>query len=484
MLPFVRRALFATGFATLLAVGCGGSTDPLFDDSTSTGSGGGGGATTTTTTTTTTVTTGGQCSDDGDCVLLGDACHDGVCADGVCTVVARPEGSSCNDGQFCTEGDTCQGGTCVGGTAKVCAPDGNPCHVGVCDEASDTCSVAPGNDGAACDDNDACTQTGTCAAGACAKGQPVDCSAFDGPCTIGVCGGPQGCVAMPANDGAACDDGLFCTATDHCNAGACVGDPLMCPVNPDPCQVYVCDEAANQCVNVPGNNGAPCDDGSVCTSGETCAAGFCKGGAPANDGAACNDGSACTQNDVCAAGTCTGTIGGFTVYFADDFANASKGWTLGTEWQIGPAMASNGGTFNPDPATDHSPGNDNGVAGVVIGGNATTMQHPYYFMESPPFDTSAAPAVVLSFYRWLNSDWDPWMKNTIQVFDGNAWVEIWASGDQPIQDDAWMYIEHDITQYKNVAMRIRFGVRVTQNGAFDVGSWNIDDVLVGAAACP
>ncbi|MDJ0605221.1 S8 family peptidase, partial [Microcystis sp. M53602_WE12] len=57
--------------------------------------------------------------------------------------------------------------------------------------------------------------------------------------------------------------------------------------------------------------------------------------------------------------TATGTIiseEGFTTYFWDDFANNSKGWTLGTEWQIGAATASTGHVYgNPDPGTDNTP---------------------------------------------------------------------------------------------------------------------------------
>src|SRR4249920_783494 len=56
----------------------------------------------------------------------------------------------------------------------------------------------------------------------------------------------------------------------------------------------------------------------------------------------------------------------------DSFANNSLGWTLGPEWEIGPASESTGHEIGyPDPATDYtSDSDDNGVAGVVIGGNA------------------------------------------------------------------------------------------------------------------
>ena len=67
---------------------------------------------------------------------------------------------------------------------------------------------------------------------------------------------------------------------------------------------------------------------------------------------------------------------------------------LGTEWEIGPAKASTGGNRGPDPATDHTPSSDNGVAGVVIGGNTNAMLHGLDYLQSPPFDTTAPPRCI------------------------------------------------------------------------------------------
>ena len=177
---------------------------------------------------------------------------------------------------------------------------------------------------------------------------------------------------------------------------------------------------------------------------------------------------------------------GPAVYFSDDFSDNAQGWVLGPEWQIGPAQVSMGGAMGADPGTDHSPSADNGVAGVVIGGNASTNLHPFYYIESPPFNTAnAVGPVILGFYRWLNSDYDPYMHNNIQVWNGSQWVQIWVSGPSPgIQDNAWTFISHDITQYKNAGMRVRFGFDITSGGVYTIGSWNIDDVLVASAACP
>jgi cysteine-rich repeat protein len=80
------------------------------------------------------------------------------------------------------------------------------CAVEPCFECAGDPSVCAPRDGTSCDDGNACTAAGTCAAGVCVAG-----------------------TALP--DGAACDDGDACTTTDVCDAGECTGaDPPTCDV--------------------------------------------------------------------------------------------------------------------------------------------------------------------------------------------------------------------------------------------------------------
>jgi hypothetical protein len=103
---------------------------------------------------------------------------------------------------------------------------------------------------------------------------------------------------------------------------------------------------------------------------------------------------------------------------------------------------------------------------------------------SPAVDTSGAEAVWLSFHRYLNSDYAPYMTNTIDVFDGNAWVNVWTSGGaRSVQDAAWTLVTHDLTQYKNAALRVRFGFEIGGNGAFRVAGWSVDDVVLSNKIC-
>lgn len=498
-----------------LGVGCSESVDTLpFDAGGVGGVGGAGGGATATS------GSGGgglDCSAAADCASLDGPCAKGACVGGTCVAEPAADLSPCEDGLFCTVEDFCAGGACSPGKPRPCdAPD--TCSVGSCDEIKDACVSAPGPDGVACDDGDICTSKGACVAGKCVGSDPIDCSGKSGECFVGVCDPAVGCVAEPANeggacaaksedpcvvgqcsgglcvdvpgnDGAPCDDNVFCTDGESCSNGVCGGGATHDCSSPGLCLVGTCDLASDSCIAVPGNDGDPCIPSDSCMTNATCMGGLCAAGDPAPDGAICDDGLSCTVNEACQAGVCGGGTGVTKVYFAENFSSNQKGWTLGPEWGIGPAAESTGSNFGADPAMDHTPSGDNGVAGVVIGGNASTELHPYFYLESPPFDTTGMGPVMLGFYRWLNSDYAPWMNNTIEVWDGILWHPIWTSDGAPIEDSppkgtGWTYIAHDITPLRSAETRIRFGFNVDEGGVFIVGSWNIDDVVVAESQCP
>ena len=97
--------------------------------------------------------------------------------------------ASCDDGNPCTD-DWCSGGACG--------------HV----EAT------------GCEDGSACTSGDLCFNGVCKSGAVGSCDDADS-CTLDACGA-QGCSHTAVANFSACDDGNFCTKTDHCYGGACV----------------------------------------------------------------------------------------------------------------------------------------------------------------------------------------------------------------------------------------------------------------------
>ena len=109
-----------------------------------------------------------------------DQCHDaGTCnpATGACSNPAKANGTACNDGNACTQTDTCQAGACTGANPVVVhgrGPVPRRRHL----RPGDRHLLEPAKaNGTTCNDGNACTQTDTCQAGACTGANPVVCTA-------------------------------------------------------------------------------------------------------------------------------------------------------------------------------------------------------------------------------------------------------------------------------------------------------------------
>ena len=385
------------------------------------------------------------------------------------------------------------GGACSTGFPGVCSPGTISCQGG----AIDCFPLVPASN-EVCDglDNDCDGQTDESnpgGGGACVTGQPGLCSPGTVICTNGalvctpnVASAPETCDGLDNNcDGqtdegdpggnVACSTGLAgaCAAgTKHCQSGA-----LACTQNVAS-SPEVCDGVDNDC-NGQVDNGNP-GGGAACVTGLQ---GACSPGT-----ITCQGGQlSCLQNvqpvpEICGNGIdddCNG-VGDPNVvtYFSETFANNAAGWTLGTSWAIGSAAAG-----CSDPAADHTPTADNGVAGVVLGGCAPTPIHPYYYLTSPVINTAAAPAVFLEFYRWLNTDYTPYMNSVIEVFNGSSWTVVWQNGASGLYESTWTKQSINISAYKSATMQVRFGFNINSGGVFSVGQWNIDDLTITSAQC-
>jgi hypothetical protein len=150
----------------------------------------------------------------------------GTCnpASGQCTNPAAANGTTCSDGNACSQTDTCQSGACTGGNPVTCTAS-DQCHVaGTCNPASGQCTNPAAANGTTCSDGNACTQTDTCQSGTCTGGNPVTCSALDQCHIAGTCNVSNGLCSNPnAPDGTRCTDQNACTLSDTCQGGTCVG---------------------------------------------------------------------------------------------------------------------------------------------------------------------------------------------------------------------------------------------------------------------
>ncbi len=265
----------------------------------------------------------------------GNACTKDLCdpaAIGGCVYVAV-DGGQCSDGNSCTASDACKGGQCVGtDTGCDCATDldcakfedgdlcngtlycdmangPNKCRVKastivtcavpvgqdaacvslVCAPATGLCSAKAVNEGEACDDTSACTDSDVCQAGAC-KGSKRIC-VDQSVCTADACDPAKGCVFEPIAGVLGCDDGNACTTGDQCSGGFCSGKSAVVCNDNNPCTNNGCNPATG-CVYDP--NTAPCGDGDACTQNDTCSGGTCQGSA-----VTCDDGNACDGVETC-----------------------------------------------------------------------------------------------------------------------------------------------------------------------------------------
>jgi hypothetical protein len=475
---------------------------------------------------------GEDCDDAGESATCNDDCTAAACGDGVTNAAA---GEACDDaGRSATCNADCTSAGCGDGVVNAAA--GETCDDGGESAAcNDDCTAASCGDGVVnatagetCDDGGetaACNVD--CTAAACGDGifnatSGEECddagrsAACNVDCTNASCG--DGVTNMTA--GEACDDaGESAVCNSDCSVASCgdgvtnvsageacddAGESLMCDVD---CTAAACGDGL-----INGTAGEACDDaGESAVCNADCSVAACGDGITnGTAGEACDDGgesAACNIDctpamcgdgilNVTAGETCddggTGTecLPGCVpcpqpTLFEEDFSDNSAGWTLGAEWQIGPAVASPspGACGNGDPGSDHTPTADNGLAGVVIGGNAGTALHPFYYLTSPVIDGTGAE--TLNLWRWLNSDYTPFMQNNIEVWDGAAWQVVWQSGPFPnIEDAAWTEQTYDISAYANPAMQVRIGFNIDSGGVYTCSGWNVDDITItGAPNC-
>jgi hypothetical protein len=184
-----------------------------------------------------------------------------------------------------------------------CAGLKDACNNGTC--TNGFCVQMPANDGASCDDGLYCTENDTCQAGTCVGGTMRNCPTM-GFCDMGVCDeASKSCKDMPANDGSMCPGSDICTQYGVCLSGMCTkGPPVDCSFLDSPCGMGTCDPVKG-CVATPLNNGSMCvpAGGNQCQTMGTCMAGTCV--PTPMDGAMCDDmlGSNCSQG-ICMGGAC------------------------------------------------------------------------------------------------------------------------------------------------------------------------------------
>ncbi|MBK9259650.1 MAG: hypothetical protein IPM54_07390 [Polyangiaceae bacterium] len=207
---------------------------------------------------------------------------------GVCVYTTLPDGAACST-TLCLSGQICQAGMCGGGAPINCS-DSNPCTIDDCNAVTGCSHVV---------DNTIVPDDGVmCTIDACQNGAPYHTAT-----------------------NSLCNDNLYCTGTESCaptnpnaDANGCIHSNVPSPPPaPGPCASYgACSEALQGFPLITQPAGGSCNDGIFCTQNDVCdAAGACQGMPTAS----CSGSLDCANNmspmpgtiDV-PFGTVTGTI--------------------------------------------------------------------------------------------------------------------------------------------------------------------------------
>ncbi|UCD76933.1 MAG: right-handed parallel beta-helix repeat-containing protein [Phycisphaerales bacterium] len=155
------------------------------------------------------------------------------------------------------------------------------------------------------------------------------------------------------------------------------------------------------------------------------------------------------------------------------------GWYAEGEWGFGQPLGQGGYNFgNPDPTSGYTGDN---VYGYNLEGDYSVDVGGPYYLTTGAIDCSDLTHVELHFYRWLNSDYQPYVYQTIEVSSDRAgWTLIWENGSSEIAENAWSAQEYDISAVADLqpTVYIRWGHEVASAGAWAYSGWNIDDVQI------
>ncbi len=219
--------------------------------------------------------TDGTPCEDGTLCTTDSTCKGGSCQGGVdvCVCSKDADCAGFEDGNLCNGTLVCDTSglvpTCkVKGSTIVVCPGGNAkdCTTQACDPATGGCVPGVAADGSACSDGDPCSVDDVCKAGSCTAGKAV-------------------CGCKVTADCAASDDGNPCNGSLYCDIQATppvckVFAPSVptCDTSKDgACKATSCDPTTGGCVTLPIQGTAVCDDGNDCSGGDTCANGSCVG---------------------------------------------------------------------------------------------------------------------------------------------------------------------------------------------------------------
>jgi hypothetical protein len=156
----------------------------------------------------------------------------------------------------------------------------------------------------------------------------------------------------------------------------------------------------------------------------------------------------------------------------------NPGWDMTGEWAFGQPTGQGGEFGLADPASGATGSN---VFGINLNGDYSNVVGAAMTLTTDAIDCSGLSDVELRFARWLNTDYQPYVTQRLEVSpDGVNWTSIFDNGESEITDSSWSEQVHDISAIADgeVALRVRWSHHVSTAGAWAYSGWNVDDVAI------
>jgi len=185
-----------------------------------------------------------------------------------------------------------------------------------------------------------------------------------------------------------------------------------------------------------------------------------------------------TNHDGDTTRTCALTVGVPVMQYSWNM-DANPGWTTEGQWAFGVPTGGGGSSYgNPDPTSGATGSN---VFGINLNGDYANTVGSFEYLTTGPIDCSGFTQVSVKFQRWLNSDYQSYVYQTLEASDdGATWQSVWDNGTSEISDSSWSEQAYDLSAVADGAstLYLRWGHQVAGSGSFAYSGWNLDDVEV------
>lgn len=161
----------------------------------------------------------------------------------------------------------------------------------------------------------------------------------------------------------------------------------------------------------------------------------------------------------------------------EDFEGYSSGETSFNE-------ITNTGSFNFEVRTGSTPTNGTGANSAFEGSNyiyteaSSKSYGDIFFIETPVLDASTHVYVLEWYYHFFKDDYNTSGLATVDVFDGDEWVTVWAINKsiQNSDSDPWKFAKTSSYMFINTDFKFRFSFSITSSNFIIKNDFCLDNI--------